>query len=112
MTLVLSRRKLGDLKNSDGTYSSMTREIFQLLSKRDYHSLFIESSLSIRCRQFRRRLPSKLEKRGTVRNRASNMGAPYNRPIIPGSIYNEKRRDALTSAGQLGIMRRKLYVMP
>ena len=40
------------------------------------------------------------------------MGAPYNRPIILRSIHDGKRRDALTSAGQLGIMRRKLYVMP
>jgi len=47
-----------------------------------------------------------------VLNRASNMGAPYNRPIILRSIHDGKRRDALTSAGQLGIMRRKLYVMP
>lgn len=50
-------------------------------------------------------------KQNSVLNRASAMGAPYNRPIIPGSIHDGKRRDALTSAGQLGIMRRKLYVI-
>jgi len=40
------------------------------------------------------------------------MGAPYNHPIIPRSIHDGKGQDALTSASQLGIMRRKLYVMP
>jgi len=57
-------------------------------------------------------LVSPLKPNKAVVNRTGNMGAPYNRPIILRSIHSGKRWDALTSTGQLGIMRRKLYVMP